>query len=219
MRHHRRTGACLPPAATDQRGRRCIHRRVRRTPDTILSSLPPGRRSPSSKTSWPTTPFDDELRALHRQRPGRRSGVATLTYRAVPAPRLPRRLPRPILKGHEALCFDPHSDRGWEPVPPHRSPSTARFFISFRDWPCSPGSASHRPRQSHASGLGPLDADCSIPKEIVMQLASRFASFPGAAPTIHCRTIRFAPWPRHLRGHPARKPLQTVQATSPRRLC
>ena len=23
----------------------------------------------------------------------------------------------PILKGHEALCFDPHS-RGWEPVPP-----------------------------------------------------------------------------------------------------
>jgi hypothetical protein len=74
--------------------------------DTLMSSLPPELlRFVEDQLANNEVSDDDELRE-HFIANGLSEEQAwqALTYRT------------PILKGHEALCFDPHS-RGWEPVP------------------------------------------------------------------------------------------------------
>jgi len=86
--------------------------------DTILSPLPPELlRFVEDQLANNEVSDDDELRehfianGLSEEQAWR-----ALTYRALYLRHVFLEGSTPILKGQEALCFNPHS-RGWEPVP------------------------------------------------------------------------------------------------------
>ncbi|MGE0674751.1 MAG: hypothetical protein AB7O64_17030 [Methylibium sp.] len=86
--------------------------------DTILSSLPPELlRFVEDQLTNNEVSDDDELRE-HFTANGLSEDQAwqALTYRALYLRHIFLEGFTPILKGQEALCFNPHS-RGWEPVP------------------------------------------------------------------------------------------------------
>ena len=202
--HLARTGACLPPAATDQRGRRCSHRR------TWTPSCRPCRPScfASSKTSWPTTRLPTTS-CTSTSSPTAwakiRRGEA-LTYRAYLRHVFLEGF-TPILKGHEGAVLRPAQPRLGAGSAPIGRPSTARFFIPFTR-PCSAGLFFVPRNRAHPASA----AGCRLlhsAKEIVMQLASRFASRSPVLRADHpLSDDQIRTGPVHLRGHPARKPLR-----------
>ena len=86
--------------------------------DTILSSLPPELLRFVEDQLANNEASDDELHEhFIANGLGEDQAWQALTYRALYLRHVFLEGFTPILKGHEALCFDPHS-RGWEPGPP-----------------------------------------------------------------------------------------------------
>lgn len=109
---------CMPSTSSRRAKRPAMQPPTEANMDTLMSSLPPELlRFVEDQLANNEVSDDDELRE-HFIANGLSEEQAwqALTYRALYLRHVFLDGFTPILKGQEALCFNPHS-RGWEPVP------------------------------------------------------------------------------------------------------